>query len=219
MGENKKSDKRKASMVARQSDVPTAPRILGAVGDDGKLVPLDSESVEVGVPTPIVYADSDGVLHEAVYVIKEAEEDESKASTWWWKVMLTDLLELLEDISGKQTQALRAILDQFDPHSGIVVVTQKELAKQAGCSINTVNKVVGLMIKHNLIKMPQRGVYTINPEFMSQGGRDRFNAMLIEYRKTKNVRDKKLQKKVGEAPYRNIVELKVGEDGTATTDS
>lgn len=168
-----KNDK-KASMVKKENQK------VVAVGDEqGNFV---STEAEVGIPQPYQYVDEYGEIHTGLRVIKDV--DYSQPGEWWWKIMLSDLLDLLEDISGKQTQALRAILSQFDPHSGIVIVSQKELAKQAGCSLSTVSKVVHLMIKHDLIRMPQKGVYTINPVFMSQGSRSRFDALLVQYRNT-----------------------------------
>ena len=162
----------KASLVKRENQ-----KVVAASDDQGNFV---STEAEVGIPQRYQYVDEHGEIHTGLRVIKDV--DYSQPGEWWWKIMLSDLLDLLEDISGKQTQALRAILSQFDPHSGIVIVSQKELAKQAGCSLSTVSKVIHLMIKHDLIQMPQKGVYTINPVFMSQGGRNRFDALLIQYR-------------------------------------
>jgi hypothetical protein len=138
------------------------------------------EKAEANVPEPYFYTDKNGEVRQGICVVKDV--DESKPGEYWWKLMLSDLLDLLEDISSKQTQALRAILAQFDPHTGIVLVSQRELAKQAGCSINTVSKVIQLMKKHNLIKMANAGTYMINPIFMSQGGKGRFDSLLIRYR-------------------------------------
>ncbi len=138
------------------------------------------ETAPANVPEPYIFTDGNGEIQQGLRVVKDI--DETKPGEFWWKLMLTDLLDLLEDISSKQTQALRAILEQFDPHTGIVLVNQKELAKQAGCSVNTVSKVINLMKKHDLIKMPKPGVYIINPIFMSQGGQGRFKSLLIQYR-------------------------------------
>lgn len=138
------------------------------------------EKAEANVPETYLYADGAGGIHQGIRVVKDI--DASKPGEYWWKLMLSDLLDLLEDISGKQTKALRAILEQFNPHSGIVLVNQKELAKQAGCSLSTVSRVIKLMRKHDLIDMPAPGVYTINPLFMSQGGKERFDSLLIQYR-------------------------------------
>lgn len=163
------SEKANMSMVPKR-------KMVAEYDGDGNLV--KAEQV-VGVPQPFTYVDDNGEVREGIKVVKDV--DQSRPGEWWWKVMLSDLLDLLEDISGKQTQALRAILAQFDPHSGIVIVSQKELAEQAHCSLNTVNKVIKMMIKHDLIRMPKKGVYTINPAFMSQGGARRFNALWVQY--------------------------------------
>lgn len=158
---------------------PTADPILTYVRED-TLLPIDVDQVAPGQVVAALAVHQSGAV-EPIIVAGRAVED-NKPGEYWWKLMLSDLLDVLEDMSGKQTNALRCVLDQFDPDTGIILATQQELAKLCGVSIKTMNIVLQLMIKHELIAMRSPGAYVINPNFMSQGGGRRYNKLLIQYR-------------------------------------
>lgn len=132
-------------------------------------------------PSTVQWVDEQGELHVGLRIVKEVHSGSGNGE-WWWKVMMSDLIGCLDEISGKQTAALKAILGLFDPHSGIVATSQKEIAEIAGCSVPTVNKVMKILQKRDLIRKKGPGVYVINPEFMSQGGRGRYDALMIQYK-------------------------------------
>lgn len=157
---------------------PTADPILTYV-HEGTLVPIDIDNVAPGQCFPALAVRQSGAVEPILVAGRAVAED--KPGEYWWKLMLSDLLDLLEDMSGKQTKALREILDMFDPNTGIVLATQEELAKRCGVSDKTMRTVLKLMIKHKLIAMRSPGVYVINPSFMSQGGGRRYNKLLIQY--------------------------------------
>lgn len=132
-------------------------------------------------PTPIEWVDKNGEVHTGIRIVKE-DSDNDKVGEYWWKLMLSDLITILDEISGKQTQALKTVLAQFNPNTGIIMMSQAELAKEAGVSLMTMNKVVKLMCERGLIARHSRGVYCINPLFMSQGGTSRFDTLMIQYK-------------------------------------
>lgn len=148
----------------------------------GYATPLDIKRAPLNTPMPMAWADEDGMLHPGVYMLKSAPQPHE----YWWKLMLSDMLNILDDISGKQTDALKTVLDQFDPRTGLIVMSQQELAAKAKCSYATMNRVLQIMIRHNVIAMKARGVYVINPAFMSQGGSTgRFDTLMIQYAQAK----------------------------------
>lgn len=158
----------KASMVA-------VPRQMCAyVDEDGNVI---QKELKVNTPMPITFVDSNGELQHGVHIIRPVHSN----SEWWWKVMMSDLLRVLEEMSGKQTQALKGILDSFDPHNGIVIKSQREIAEDSDCSLMTVNKVMKILRNQGLIKMKSPGVYVINPNFMSQGNQGHFGFLLQQY--------------------------------------
>lgn len=143
--------------------------------------PLDLTTVNPIEPESIEWVDRNGELHQGIRIIKEST-DADRVGEYWWKLMLSDLISILDEISGKQTQALKTVLAQFNPRTGIIVMSQAELAKEAGVSLMTMNKVVKLMCNRGLIARQCRGVYCINPLFLSQGGKGRFDTLMIQYR-------------------------------------
>lgn len=136
-------------------------------------------------PQPIEWVDINGEVHQGIRIVKETT-DNDRVGEYWWKLMLSDLITILDEISGKQTQALKTVLSQFNPNTGIIMMSQSELAKEAGVSLMTMNKVVKLMCDRGLIARHSRGVYCINPLFMSQGGQGRFDTLMIQYNVAEN---------------------------------
>lgn len=158
--------------------LPTADPILTYVREDN-LAPIDIDNVAPGQFVAALAVRKSGAVEPILVAGRGVESD--KPSEYWWKLMLSDLLDVLEDMSGKQSKALRTVLDQFDPDTGIILATQEELAKICGVSDKTMRAVLKIMIAHGLIAMRSPGAYVINPNFMSQGGGRKYNKMLIQY--------------------------------------
>lgn len=158
--------------------LPTADPILTYVREDN-LAPIDIDNVAPGQFIAALAVRKSGAVEPILVAGRGVESD--KPSEYWWKLMLSDLLDVLEDMSGKQSKALRTVLDQFDPDTGIILATQEELAKICGVSDKTMRTVLKIMINHGLIAMRSPGAYVINPNFMSQGGGRKYNKMLIQY--------------------------------------
>lgn len=143
------------------------------------LTPVDCDDVAPGQVIPAFAVHESGTVEPILVAGRKV--DGGRPGEHWWKLMLSDLLDVLEDMSGKQTQCLRAVLDMFDPDTGIILATQKELAERVGVSRATMNTVIRLMCKHNIIAMQSGGTYVINPAFMSQGGGRKYQKMLTVY--------------------------------------
>lgn len=143
------------------------------------LMPLDCDEVAPGQVIPVYAVHESG--HIEPVLVAGRKVDGGKPGEHWWKLMLSDLLDVLEDLSGKQTQCLRAVLDQFDPDTGIILATQQELAERVGVSRATMNTVIKVMVKHGIIAMQSGGTYVINPAFMSQGGGRKYQKLLTVY--------------------------------------
>ena len=89
---------------------------------------------------------------------------------YWWRFMVCDLISIMEDLPGKQMHAISAVLDSVSPYDNTIQLTQKEIAEKAGCSPKTMNTAMQVLKNHGVIKMVHRGLWMINPRFMSQGG-------------------------------------------------
>lgn len=169
--------------IAKMTNAITADPIVAFL-DGNTLEVISPETVAPGQIVPGYALHESGAIEEILVAGRELADD--KPAEYWWKIMLSDLVDLLEDMSGKQAQALRSILDQFDPSTGIILASQRELAERCGCSERTMHSVLKLMMKHNLIAMRGPGAYAINPHFMSQGGGGRYNKLLIQYTGARN---------------------------------
>ncbi len=143
------------------------------------LVPVDTDDVAPG-QVIAAYAVHESGNVEPILVVGRCV-DAGRPGEHWWKLMLSDLLDVLEDMSGKQTQCLRQVLDKFDPDTGIILATQTELAKECGVAIQTMNRVMKILVKHQIIAMRGPGCYVINPAFMSQGGGRKYQKLLTVY--------------------------------------
>lgn len=141
-------------------------------------------------PQPIEWVDGNGEVHQGIRIVKETT-DNDKVGEYWWKLMLSDLITILDEISGKQTQALKTVLSQFNPKTGIILMSQAQLAREADVSIMTMNKVIKLMCERGLIARHSRGVYCINPLFMCQGGKGKFDTLMIQYNVAENNQKRK----------------------------
>jgi hypothetical protein len=135
------------------------------VGDGRRVRIVDAETGEV--------LDPDGFL---------VEKKVPAGRDYWWRFMVCDLLDVLEEVPGRQIHAVRAILAAVSPYDNRIIGSLAKLAKAADCSEKTMWEAMNLLRRHDIIRMEQRGVYVINPRFMSQGGGSRkFSALAIRY--------------------------------------
>ena len=122
--------------------------------------------------------DTSSTTHVGAYYRIPTDEPQE----YWSKIIIATLVGILDDISGKATKALMVVLDLFVKANGYVFITQEELAKRAGCSRATMNKVMGVLTKHNIIVSQAHGVYSLNPTFIFQGNdRQRFDTLLLQF--------------------------------------
>lgn len=163
----------------------TSDPIIAYVRQDN-LLPVDTDAIGAGETVSAIAIHKSGQV-EGMLICGRPVSDGTPGE-YWWKLMLSDLLAVLEDMSGKQTKALRTILDQFDPHTGIIQATQAELAERCGVSRTTLNSVMSIMMDHHLIMPVRRGQYAINPDFMSQGGAGTYRKLMYVYQKAEDKR-------------------------------
>lgn len=93
-----------------------------------------------------------------------------KGRQYWWRLMLTDLVTVIGDLPGKQVGVVGVVLDNVNPWSNELTLTQQELADKANCSVRTVSNVLKVLRKHDILRLKHKGVYVVNPRFMTQGG-------------------------------------------------
>lgn len=129
-----------------------------------------------------------GEVTDGIRVTKNVNED----SSYWFKVMLCDLLTLFDYLPGKQIKAVKVILNEFRPADGILLASQEELAERAGCSRMTINRVMRLLKDSNLIISPRPSQYMINPAFLMQGSDIKQADLILHYNYIKGTVEKRV---------------------------
>ena len=86
------------------------------VGDGRRVRIVDAETGEV--------LDPDGFL---------VEKKVPAGRDYWWRFMVCDLLDVLEEVPGRQIHAVRAILAAVSPYDNRIIGSLAKLAKAADC--------------------------------------------------------------------------------------
>lgn len=119
------------------------------------------------------------ILDDNAYL---TEKSVPRGRDYWWRFLVLDLVSIMEDLPGRQMHAIGAILDSVSPYDNTIQNTQQELANRAGVSYATMNKAMKVLQEHGIIKMVHKGLWMIDPRFMSQGGgHQKFTTLAIRY--------------------------------------
>jgi len=148
--------------------------------DPGSGVPLTTGTVPINTPLPMAWAEGPGEdsINYGVFIAKSAAPVKKE---YWWKMMVKELVKVLEDMPGRQCKVLGLILDNVDDFTNCILLTQGQLAKATGASVATVNRVMQILMKHKvLLKLPVGG-YQVNPRFMCQRDEKHFNTLMIKF--------------------------------------
>ncbi len=94
----------------------------------------------------------------------------------WRRVVLSDMLEVLEQIGNKKIQVLEYLIDNMNNNNEINL-SQREVAEETGISLQTINITFKALVKANLIKKIKRK-YVLNTTIISAFGSSKKNAML-----------------------------------------
>ncbi|MEF3225904.1 replication/maintenance protein RepL [Campylobacter jejuni] len=84
----------------------------------------------------------------------------------FWKVYLTDCLNILGCTESKQVNVLVYILENTEEANNIFVGTYKKIAKEANVSEPTIAKIMKKLQENNFIMKIQNGVWQVSPNIM-----------------------------------------------------
>lgn len=139
----------------------------------------DSWTTADGRRVKVVDADTGEVLDAEGFLI---DKEVPRGRDYWWRFLVCDLISVMEDLPGRQMHAIGTVLDNVSPYDNTIQKTQAELAKEAGVSRQTMNAAMQTLQDHGIIAMVHRGLWMIDPRFMSQGGgRRKFTTLAIRY--------------------------------------
>lgn len=112
-------------------------------------------------------------------VIKVEERDAN-----FHKIWLSHVLQSLELIGNQKIKLVFWLIDNMDSENK-VCMTQRQMVKATGISLDTVNYTLKVLIENNFLIKHNIGVYKVNPDMIFKGGKNERMNVLIEYTNTK----------------------------------
>lgn len=97
------------------------------------------------------------------------------------KVWLGLILSVLELFGNKKIDVVRYILENRNRSDNTVVITQRDLAKKAKTSYQTVNHTIQILKEANFLTQIVPGYYRINPAVIWRGGHWQRMAILAKF--------------------------------------
>lgn len=129
------------------------------------------------------FFDENGLAVDMDIIQKQYDSVDKKG---WRRVVLADMLEVLEQIGNKKIKVLEFMIDSMNSKNEIDL-TQREIEEATGISLQTINSTIQALVECNLIKKFKRK-YVLNTKIVSAFGSSERNAMLcIQYGFTESV--------------------------------
>jgi len=138
----------------------------------------------------------------------------------WRRVVLSDMLEVLEQIGNKKIQVLEFLIDNMNANNEMDL-SMRDIEEATGISLKTINITIKALIKANLLKKIKRK-YVLNTRIVSAFGSTEKNAMLcIQYgfNSFSNAKEETDEEKLAKLKKQvNRLELKLKKDSNASTE-
>nr|WP_173051604.1 replication/maintenance protein RepL [Bacillus paranthracis]AHN52259.1 RepL [Bacillus paranthracis] len=99
----------------------------------------------------------------------------------FWKVYLTDFLQILGLAESKQLDVLIYILQNTEQANNTFVGTYKKIAKEANVSEPTIAKIMKKLQEKDFIVKIQNGVWQVSPHIMMKGSEHKKSLLLNYY--------------------------------------
>ena len=101
------------------------------------------------------------------------------------KLWLGHVLQSIDLIGNQKTKLAFWIIDNLDSENKLVM-TQRQIAKKSGMSLQTVARTISSLIDSNFLIKINGGAYRVNPDVVFKGGKNaRMNVLLKYYDETK----------------------------------
>lgn len=107
----------------------------------------------------------------------------------FWKVYLMDFLQILGIIESKQLEVLIYILEHTEQSNNTFIGSQRDIANNAGVSIQTVSRIMIKLQNSNFIKKIKNNVYQVSPQIMMKGSEHKKTLLLNYYNDEKEVKN------------------------------
>ncbi len=122
------------------------------------------------------FTDNDtGEVFEAEQIIKRFYGQKQ-----FWKVYLSDFLEILGILQSKQVDILVYVIENTDSSTNLFLGTYKKIAKNTNTSEPTIATVMKKLQDNKFIKKIQNGAWQVSPRIMMKGSEFK-KSLLINY--------------------------------------
>ena len=122
------------------------------------------------------FTDNDtGEVFEAEQIIKRFYGQKQ-----FWKVYLSDSLEILVILQSKQVDILVYVIENTDSSTNLFLGTYKKIAKNTNTSEPTIATVMKKLQDNKFIKKIQNGAWQVSPRIMMKGSEFK-KSLLINY--------------------------------------
>lgn len=99
----------------------------------------------------------------------------------FWKIYLSDFLQLLGLAESKQIDVIIHILENTNSSNNTFIGTYKQIAKDANVSEPTIAKIMKKLQEKKFIRKVQNGVWQISADIMMKGNEHKKQLLLNYY--------------------------------------
>lgn len=100
---------------------------------------------------------------------------------------LSAIINLIETLGNRKMQVVKYILENMDKSNNTLIVTNRELAKEANVSLDTVSKTLTILKKAKIITS-RTGAIMINPELVHRGNSSKEQYLLTKFQEFEEVK-------------------------------
>jgi DNA-binding transcriptional ArsR family regulator len=123
--------------------------------------------------------------------------DKSVGDRGFKKIWMAQILDLVDEVGNAKMKVLAWLIDAAD-NKNQVLATLTEIADATDTSRATVQRLMSVLKKANVIAETRRSLWRLNPEIIFAGNHDQRMAVLIRYNneKQKDLFDEKPEEKL-----------------------
>ncbi|KOR62645.1 hypothetical protein FDB55_17360 [Clostridium botulinum] len=93
---------------------------------------------------------------------------------------LSAIINLIETLGNRKMQVVKYILENMDKSTNTLILTNRELAKKANVSLDTVSKTLTILKKAKIVTS-RTGAIMINPELVHRGNLSKEQYLLTRF--------------------------------------
>ncbi|MBN1056947.1 hypothetical protein DVW05_16620 [Clostridium botulinum] len=103
---------------------------------------------------------------------------------------LSAIINLIETLGNRKMQVVKYILENMDKSNNTLILTNRELAKAANVSLDTVSKTLTILKKAKIITS-RTGAIMINPELVHRGNSSKEQYLLTKFQEFEEIKNNK----------------------------